>query len=448
MSFDREDLLLKLAELADLAGKPSRLVVAFSGGLDSTVLLHALAESREVHDSGMLAVHIDHGLHDDSADWRSHCESVAKSLNIDFVGAKAEIDAESGQGTEAAAREARYDVLRTLVREGDWLLSAHHKDDQAETLLLNLMRGSGPSGLAGIQEIRSFASSWLVRPLLSISQSELRDYATLHELSWIDDPSNEDRQFDRNYLRHEILPRLESRWPDVANRLRRSALLAGEAAQLLDQMADADFRGLGERPDRLALAKLRELPPERQRNVLRYVVRELGLPSPPATQLRSVVMDLIPARDDAQPLVQWAGAEIRRYRDQVYVLPEETSEFAAVSIPARIEIGESSIPLGVGMGELNLEPGAPSGLAEAIVSRGLEVRFRAGGEEIKPLGQAHTRKLKKLLQEEGVVPWMRERLPLLYSAKELVAVADLWIASSAASEPGVAINWKNRPPIH
>ena len=448
MSFNQESLLRKLTELADLAGKPDRLVVAFSGGLDSTVLLHALAAARETHGANVVAVHIDHGLHKASADWCSHCESFAHALGVDFVQENVDVDTGSGQGTEAAAREARYDAFRSLVRAGDWLLSAHHKDDQAETLLLNLMRGSGPSGLAGIQEIRPFASTWLVRPLLSISRSDLKEYAAAHELTWIDDPSNEDRQFDRNYLRHEVMPRLEARWPDVANRLRRSALLAGEASQLLDQLADADFRTLGDRPDRIALARLRELPAERQRNVLRYVVRELGLPSPPATQLNSVVMELIPAKDDAQPVVRWSGAEVRRYRDQVYILGEEISEIAEASIPAQSEVGKNSIPLGVGMGELKLEPDAKQGLAETVVSRGLKVRYRSGGEEIKPTRQAHTRKLKKLLQEEGIVPWMRDRLPLLYSGENLVAVADLWIASSAASEPGIAIRWHNRPAIH
>ena len=444
MSFDKETLPRKLAELSNLAGQPDRYMVAFSGGLDSTVLLHALASSRDAHQTDIVAVHIDHGLHGDAAKWCEQCAAVAGSLDIEFVSVQVEVATDAGQGPEAAARNARYAALGSIVRSGDWLLSAHHKDDQAETLLLNLMRGSGPAGLAGIGEMQPFAAGWLVRPLLSIKRSELQDYATAHELDWINDPSNEDQQFDRNYLRHEVMPRLETRWPDVASRLKRSALLAGEASQLLDQLADADFRELGERPDRLDLSRLRDLPPERQRNVLRYVVRELGLPSPPATQLRSVVLDLIPARDDAQPVVQWPGAEIRRYRDQVYVLPAA----AADDTVAIGMIAADKVALPSGMGELTFEAGASQGLAEAIVSRGLELRFRTGGEEIKPVGQSHTRKLKKLLQEEGVAPWMRERLPLLYSGGDLVAVADLWIAANAASEPGTAINWKNRPPIH
>lgn len=444
MSFDRESLLRELMGLAVLSGDPKRLVIAFSGGLDSTVLLHALAVSRDAHGKSLLAVHVDHGLHEDSGRWGDHCEAIARSLDVEIERLSVDVMTDAGKGTEAAARTARYDVLQSLIREGDWLLSAHHKDDQAETLLLNLMRGSGPSGLAGIGEVQPFAGGWLVRPLLPYSQSDLRNYATKHELNWVDDPSNEDRQFDRNFLRHEILPRLEERWPGVSGRLQQSAVLAGEAATMLDQLADDDLQALADRPDRLSLDALRALPSERQRNLIRYVVRELGLPAPPATQLRSILADLLPAREDAQPLVQWKGAEVRRYRDHVYVLPENRFGLEGVAM----QLPDGGLDLKTGMGELQLEPGAAQGLTRAVVDAGLEVRYRCGGEEIKPAGQSHTRKLKKLLQDEGIVPWMRDRLPLLYSGGELVAVADLWIAAGAASKPGVAVHWKNRPPIH
>jgi len=444
VSFSQERLLRELLGLAALSGDPIRLVIAYSGGLDSTVLLHALAASRERHGKSLLAVHVDHGLHEDSGQWGDHCESVASSLDVDFMRLAVDVMTDAGKGSEAAARTARYDVLRSLIREGDWLLSAHHRDDQAETLLLNLMRGSGPAGLAGIGEVQPFGSAWLVRPLLPFSQSELENYATQHDLSWIDDPSNEDRQFDRNFLRHEILPELEERWPAVASRLQQSAVLANEAATMLDQLADDDMRNLADRPDRLSLDGLKALPSERQRNVIRYVVRELGLPAPPATQLRSIVADLLPAREDAQPLVQWKGAEVRRYRDWVYVLPE--SKFGLPG--AALQLTEPGLELGAGMGELELAEGRARGLAGRVIAKGLEVRFRSGGEEIKLAGQSHTRKLKKLLQDEGIVPWMRDRLPLVYSGDELVAVADLWLADGAVSEPGAAIEWKNRPPIH
>jgi tRNA(Ile)-lysidine synthase len=444
VSFDHTSLLGRLTALADLAGQPERLVIGFSGGLDSTVMLHALSSVQKEFGAALLAVYVDHGLHDDSAQWGEHCKTVARQLDVEYQNLVIHVDTDSGQGVEGSARIARYDAFRKVIREGDWLLSAHHKDDQAETLLLNLLRGSGPAGLAGIGEVQPFSEGWLVRPLLAFARSELQAYAETHGLGWIDDPSNEDRQFDRNYLRHEVLPILERRWPDASSRLRQSALLAGEAASMLDQLADNDLRSLGNRPDRLSLTGLRALSSARQRNLLRYVVRELGLPAPPSRQLISIVTDLVPARDDAQPVVQWGGAEIRRYRDNVYVLPGMTDSIET----AHVKMTSEPLVLGQRMGELRLEAGAKVGLADAVIAAGLEVGYRQGGEEIKLPGQSHTRKLKKLLQEEGIVPWLRERLPLLYSGGNLVAVADLWIAASAISEPGTAVRWKKRPPIH
>ena len=444
MSFGQQSLLRTLAGLARLAGQPDRLVIAYSGGLDSEVLLHALVAMRESFGARLLALHADHGLQAASRDWAEHCEQRAAQLGVECRTLRVDVDTAAGRGVEAAAREARYAAFRNELRHGDWLLSAHHKDDQAETLLLNLLRGSGPAGLAGIGEVQPFGPAWLVRPLLSYARDELRQYALQHELNWIDDPSNEDRRFDRNYLRHEVFPVLRSRWPDASSRLRQSALLASEAALLLDQLADADLRTLGPRPDRLSLSGLRAHDAERQRNLLRYAVRELGLPAVPATVLQSIVTDLLPARDDAQPVVKWEGAEIRRYRDQVYLLPQTAEPASITALP----VAAGSVELGAGMGLLRLEPGAASGLSDAVVAAGLELRPRAGGEEIKPAGQAHTRKLKKLLQEEGVVPWMRDRLPLVFSGDRLVAVADLWVAEDAVAAPGTAIRWEDRPALH
>ncbi|MGI9220251.1 MAG: tRNA lysidine(34) synthetase TilS, partial [Woeseiaceae bacterium] len=245
MSFNSEALYQALDALSQDAQSPRRYVVAFSGGLDSTVLLHALQAGSAQHNVPILAVHIDHGMQAGSERWTEHCSEQAAKLDVEFLGQRVAVDTESGKGREAAAREARYASLASLVSEGDWLLSAHHQEDQAETLLLNLMRGSGPAGLAGIASIRAFASGWLVRPLLSFSQKALRDYASQHELNWIDDPSNLDRTLDRNFLRHDVLPTIESRWPGAARRLHRSSRIAADAAAMLDDLAAADLATLG-----------------------------------------------------------------------------------------------------------------------------------------------------------------------------------------------------------
>ena len=441
MTFSHEQLQQHLAALEQQAAKPSRYVIALSGGLDSTVLAHALAAAGG--DVPLIAVHIDHGLQEDSARWNAHCEAFAKSLDIEFRGLRVEVSPDSGKGPEAAAREVRYAALHDELLPGDWLLSAHHREDQAETLLLNLIRGSGPAGIAGIGAVRRFGPGWLARPLLHIDQAALRVYAENQNLKWVEDPSNADRRFDRNFLRHEVLPVLQTRWPDVAARLQRSATHAGEAAGLLADLAQLDLEMLAAQPGRLPVDGLSGLTRGRQRNLLRFALREQGLPMPTASQLEQILDEVLPARADAQPHVSWRGASVRRYRNGLYLLPEHLAD-----VPGSAAIGASGAALGEGLGELRLEQGAERGLSTQLVEQGLRLDVRRGGEEFRPYGQGHTRKLKKLLQEEGIVPWMRDRLPLVYAGEQLVAVGDLWLAADAVSSPGVALRWSGRPALH
>ncbi|MGI9237894.1 MAG: tRNA lysidine(34) synthetase TilS [Woeseiaceae bacterium] len=453
MTFNAETLLRKLRELDAVAGRPSRYIIAFSGGLDSTVLLHAVAALREVLGVRVLAIHVDHGLHEDSSAWSQQCREVADGLNVEFKSRSVQVQLESGKGPEASARDARYDALHSELGFGDWLMSAHHREDQAETLLLNLIRGSGPMGIAGIADIRRFGPGWLARPLLGTGRQELLDYANRESLRWIDDPSNVDRRFDRNFLRHDILPRLAARWPDIAARLQRSAGHASEASQLLSNLASIDLEGLGRRPERLPVDGLLGLSPARQRNLLRYSLRHLGLSTPTSMQLERILNEVLPARRDAQPFVSWPGAVVRRYRGRLYLLPEPL-----LHTPATIDVSskhvppdgapEFEVPLGPGLGALRFQRDQPCGLSEDLLRRDIQIRYRQGGERFIPYGQVHTRKLKKLLQEEGVVPWMRDRLPLVYAGEALVAVGDHWLAANAVSEPGVALRWIARPALH
>ena len=445
MTFTCEILLQKLAALSEGTGQANRYVVAFSGGLDSTVLLHALVTSAGERDIPIVAVHVDHGLHEKSSDWSAHCKAFASSLGVDFISERVSVKRDAGHGPEAAAREARYRVLAALLKPGDWLLSAHHQDDQAETLLLNLIRGSGPAGLAGIAEIRSFEVGSLVRPILDVPGASLRDYAESKGLAWIDDPSNADQQFDRNFLRREIMPRLVSRWPDAARRLQRSSRIAGDAATLLDELAAIDAATLGDRPDRLRIDRLCALPTARQRNVLRYAIRQLDLAIPSESHVQKVIDEVVAAREDAEPLVCWNGVQVRRYRNSLYLLAADPLDSPG---DQGLVVDGNRMELEHGLGILRLESDAAEGLSRDVVERGLELRYRRGGEKFRPCGQAHTKKLKKLLQEASVVPWMRDRIPLIYADGELVAVADLWLADGAASKPGIAVRWENRPAIH
>jgi tRNA(Ile)-lysidine synthase len=281
--------------------------------------------------------------------------------------------------------------------------------------------------------------------LLDVARRDLQAYAEQRSIDYVSDPSNADVTFDRNYLRHEVLPRLEARWPDAAARIHRSAGLAREASTLLAELAEIDRQQYADRSDRLAVSELARLPAERQRNLIRYLVLELGLPAPGAVHLEQIVQELVNARIDAQPLVAWPGGCARRYRDRLYLLP--AADVVNDVEPDRAFRGETAV-LPENLGRLMLQPDAEIGLSDAVVQSGLELRSRAGGEEILAHGQQHTKKLKKLLQEAGVVPWMRDKLPLVYADGRLVAVADLWIASDAASQPGTAIRWIDRPPLH
>lgn len=444
MKFARSSLPGRLCELQRIAGTPSRLVVAFSGGLDSSVLLHALAGTRARHGYEILAAHVDHGLQHGSAGWARHCRRFADDLGVAFSAMQVSVDAGSRLGPEAAARQARYDALRGCMQPGDWLVSAHHADDQAETVLLNLMRGSGVLGLAGIPRARRFAAGWLVRPLLDVPRRDLEAYVTRHAIVHIDDPSNSEQQFDRNFLRHEILTRLETRWPDAAGRIKKSAEFARETSELLAALAEVDRQQCADRGDRVALSALATLPAARQRNLLRYLIGETGLPPAGAVHLEQIVNELIPARTDAQPLVAWPGGVARRYRDRLYLTPSGADDAVPLQ-PLKLEPGRTLLPGGLGV--LELAPGAERGLSDAVVAQGLELRPRVGGEKILLPGQSHRKKLKKLLQEEGVVPWMRERLPLVYAGDELVAVADLFVAAGAEARPGTAISWHGRPSL-
>ncbi len=445
MKFEPSSLPGRLNELQRIAGLPERLVVAFSGGLDSSVLLHALATTRAQHGRELVAVHIDHGLHDDSADWATHCRRFADAVDVAFSTRRVTVDNSTGQGPEAAAREARYGALGEFVQPGDWLLSAHHADDQAETVLLNLMRGSGMHGLAGIPRARRFGAGWLVRPLLDVARQDLETYAAKHGIEYVDDPSNRESQYDRNFLRHEILRRLDERWPDAAGRIKKSAGLARETSELLDALAEIDRQQCADRADRISTTALGSLSAARQRNLLRHLIAEIGLPPAGSVHLDQIINELVPARADAQPLVAWPGAVARRYRERLYLTPATAIDGDRLE-PQELAPGRTVLPGGLGV--LELAPGAPRGLSDAVVAQGLTLRSRTGGEEILLPGQSHRKKLKKLLQEEGVVPWMRDRLPLVYAGDELVAVADLYIAAAAAAEPGTAINWLGRPSLH
>jgi tRNA(Ile)-lysidine synthase len=391
-------------------------------------------------------VHIDHQLHPDSDRWAAHCRRTAEGLGVAFLSRRVHVERDSSSGPEAAARAARYGALRQIVEPGETLLTAHHADDQLETMLLAVMRGAGARGLSGMAALQPFGVGWHLRPLLSFTRSQLAEWAQTEQLAFLTDPSNADTRYDRNYLRTDILPLIERRWPSAAHSAVRSAGHLREAQEMLDAVAAEDFRTASVRTC-LSLASLSTLDAMRRRNLLRYWLRQCGAPAPSTRKLAALEHDMAAAALDRMPCIEWGGFEVRRHGGLLYChgapppLPQATG-------PIEWD-GREPLTLPAGLGRL-LTRSDGGGLNASALSAGMRVAFRSGRERIRPLGDPHHRKLKKLLQDSNILPWWRNRVPLIHVGGKLAAVGDLWISdefAARAGEAGVSIIWEDRPPI-
>ncbi|MYF69362.1 MAG: tRNA lysidine(34) synthetase TilS [Proteobacteria bacterium] len=421
--------------LAELPGAPRNFAVAFSGGADSTVLLAAIC--RLTPRPEVRALHVDHGLHPDSKTWERRCRAAAAALGVGYRSLRCPVEAVPGESLEARAREVRYRALTELLAPGETLLTAHHADDQLETVLLRLLRGTGVRGLRGIAPLHPFGAGFLARPLLGMSRAEILAAARDWGLEWIEDPSNRDTRFDRNYVRAELIPRITERWPAAARTVGRAASQMAQAQQILDEAALADAPG---DPERIECTVLRDLSPVRRRNVLRHSMVRLGLPMPDTRQMDELLRALDVRRRDAKTTVQWPGGEARIYRDRLYLL----EPLPAASPPGYSGKVSLARPWSGPEGKIRLVASAGHGLPANWAEEGFSVRFRKGGERFRPIGRPHSRPLKKWLQEAGVPPWLRARIPLLYREDALVAVGDLWVAHSAADRAGNRAPWQVR----
>ncbi len=417
----------------------ANIKLAFSGGLDSHVLLHALVQVRMQTPLRLTAVHIDHGLQPLSREWAAHCLRVCKALDVACIVESIEVKRDGKKGVEAAARSARYEKLRAHVASGDILLTAHHQDDQAETFLLQLFRGAGVQGLAAMPAIADFGAGRLARPLLAFPRRALEDYAGLHGLSWIEDVSNADRRYTRNFIRHQILPLIRGRWPQAAKVLARAARNAADAASLLNEIGAADLAHCRADSGGLSMAALRALSPARVHNVVRAWLRAQGFLPPSRLHLQHITRQLFQSPKSRYALIKWPGVEIHRYRDVLYAMP------ALPAIQALDIAWDLAAPLALPMlgCRLSAMPATGEGLSrEQLSGRPLRVRLRRGGETCRLPGRGHRHKLKKMLQARGVPPWQRARLPLLYVDEDLAAVADLWVCApyqARPHEPGLVV---------
>jgi len=426
----------------------ARLRVAFSGGLDSSVLLHAVAQLRLSTQIIVSAIHIDHGLQPDSAMWAERSADTCRSLDIPFISRRVFVTGIRSNGLESAARQARYAALKTLLDSGEFLLTAHQRDDQAETVLLQLLRGGGIAGQAAIPARCRFGRGELLRPLLGYTRSALRAYADTNGLVWHEDPSNEDVRLRRNFLRAEILPRLALHWPDAATALARGANHAADALELLDEVAETDLehcREGGQRyPWSLSVAAVGILSAARQRNLLRLWLRHQGIQAPGSRHFAGLLDQIRHLPHSRQSCVSWPGYRVWRYRDRLVVLPERSLPDLSTNT-----VWDMTQPLeNRDIGLLKACPSRLPGTPRLRALTRVDVRNRQGGEMIRLPGRTHHHALKKLIQAAGIPPWERHHLPLLFAGDELVAVADRWVSAdfaAAPDEPGFQIVWE---PLH
>jgi tRNA(Ile)-lysidine synthase len=417
--------------------------LGLSGGLDSMVLLEALVQLRHQHPLPPLrAIHVHHGLNPAADEWVAHCrrECALRDVPLTVV----EVSVQPVASVENAAREARYQAFTAVLGKGDQILLAHHQDDQLETLLFRLIRGTGLLGLAGMPAQRALGAGSLQRPLLGWQRGELHDWATTQALNWIEDPANRDPRFARTGLRYQVLPALRRQWPGADASLIRLAAHAREASELLDELAAEDCRRLeGKSPDpwlagwpSLDAKGLADLSLARQRNLLRYWLRCHGQALPDARQLDMLVSQLV-AADDGQPVLRWGTVQVARSVGRLWLFPKGQPPAGAAQPlePANI------ICLQAGNGRLHLTRQA-GGLA--LCSGRWEVGYRAGGELIRLAGRP-ARSLKQLFQENAVPVWLRPAVPLLYRDGALVSVAGRWNdpeGCAAPGEPGWQVHWE------
>ncbi|MSR13503.1 MAG: tRNA lysidine(34) synthetase TilS [Gammaproteobacteria bacterium] len=419
----------------------SRWTVAYSGGWDSTALLVALARTRGPSSPNLRALHVDHGLHAHSQQWADHCHKRCLALGIEFEILKLVSPPPPGESVEAWAREQRYAALARRTTARDLILTAHHRDDQAETFLLNALRGAGPDGLQGIAALRVLGEGWLGRPCLDLSGTELRQYCAGVGVSGVDDPGNQVLNYDRNFLRHHVLPILYKRWPSAASTLSRVASLQRVAAENLAERAGCILSAtLYRTSDHLDLAVFAPLSPEWQALCLRQWILSRGHRAPSSAQLDVMLRTVLGSRRDRLPVVEWGRSGLRRHRGCLYLY--QVSPKARAFTPITWDLaGALSLPGGY----LSASLVAGCGIrVDSLESNEVVVRARVGGERCRPVGSAHSQTLKRLLQTQQIPPWERAQLPLIYVGDTLAAVADLWVCAeyaAGADEQGWKLQW-------
>lgn len=417
----------------------SRVWVALSGGLDSVLLLHLMSRFWKGQRT-VLAIHVNHQLQPNAGEAERFCRQLCAGLGVPLTVERVSVPVNSGAdsvtgGIEEAARHARYNVFERIVQPAELLLMAHHGDDQAETVLFRLLRGSGVGGLAGMPSARTIGQGRLHRPLLVFSREQLYGWALQAGLRWVEDPSNHDQTYDRNFLRHSVMPLLKARWPSLIKRLGHSARACGEQEELAASLAQIHYASVAGGEGRLRVAQMLGLSHVEQKNLLHWWITRGGYRFPTVANWRQAINDLLLAAPDREPEFRGNGYALRRFHGWIYLVPDQP----AVEIVPQTLLPES--PLVFGPWRLSLK----SALTPECPPPPIRISTRQGGERIRPRPGGPSKPLKKWLQEQRVAPWERSAIPLvsegLEEQGELVAVGDLWVSDKYCGEAPAA-GWR------
>ena len=426
------DLQKIVANEINAQPKINRLVVGVSGGVDSMVLLHC-ASCLELT-FPLLAVHINHQLSADADGWQREVEHYCGLRDITLITKK--VDVVEAGGPEKAARIARYQAFESVLQTDDLLLLAHHADDQAETLLLRLLRGAGLQGLAAIPRSRKIGPGILLRPFLTIEKQELIVYAKANNIAYVNDTSNANEKFDRNFIRHNIIPLLKKRWPAAISRCLETTELLNEQAQLMQEYVNQDYEKVVCKKERLGisvnLSFINSLTRLRKIAVLREWFRRLGENYPSRDQMEQIIK-LTAAAQDAQPRLQLGQHVICRYDNKLYCLPILEESIEACELSDSYTAFNDGSCLEVRSSDFGLD-----------AAKNYHIKFREGGERCHPYGRQHSQTLKKLLQEYQLEPWLRDRIPIIYCGDQIAAVGDLWVEKSffvTNGRPAIELRW-------
>ncbi len=406
------------------------LVLALSGGVDSRVLLQLLVRYREQHAVNLRAVHVHHGLSPNADKWVEQCRQWCVTSQIPLTVEYVTLDQQSGESIEKLAREARYQVLAPHIKQQDTLLLGHHADDQLETFLLALKRGSGPKGLSAMAASASFSQGRLLRPLLTVTRQVIEEFALSQQLQWVEDESNTDTRYERNFLRHQVAPVLTQRWPFIHQAVQRSAELCAEQESVIEQLLAEKLRALINSHGGLSITGLQDASAVIRWQLIRAWLKQLHCPMPSRQHTEMIWSQVAMADDDANPVLNLNTYHIRRFHGHLFCI----KPLADISHWQQSMTVDTPLILPDQLGSLTLVTGQKGNIRLPENQNGWRVMFDPTGLSACPLGRVGSRKLKKLFQEYGIPSWQRRRLPIVLYQERVAAIADLFVERDFAGQ--------------